>query len=83
MCHDAGVPVEGFDHIAITVADVGATIAWYQRVLGAEPLHLDLWREGKLPLAPSFSSWASAGKAGRSPGLDGNLLELLTLDGAT
>ena len=141
MCHDAGVPVSGFDHVAITVADVDATIAWYERVLGAEPLHLDLWREGKLPiallqvgasrlsvhpasapaaphadtpipgsadlcfrfdgpvaeilalpptflprslpLAPSFSSWASAGKAGRSPGLDGNLLELLTLDGGT
>ena len=45
------VPVAGFDHVAITVADVDATIAWYQRVLGAEPLHLDLWRDGKLPVA--------------------------------
>ena len=45
------MPVAGFDHVAITVADVDATIAWYQRVLGAEPLHLDLWREGKLPIA--------------------------------
>jgi catechol 2,3-dioxygenase-like lactoylglutathione lyase family enzyme len=51
VCHDAGVPVSGFDHAAITVADVDVTIAWYQRVLGAEPLHLDLWREGKLPIA--------------------------------
>jgi catechol 2,3-dioxygenase-like lactoylglutathione lyase family enzyme len=25
----------GFDHLAITVADVDATIAWYERVLGA------------------------------------------------
>jgi catechol 2,3-dioxygenase-like lactoylglutathione lyase family enzyme len=45
------VPVAGLDHVAITVADVDATIAWYQRVLGAEALHLDLWREGKLPVA--------------------------------
>jgi catechol 2,3-dioxygenase-like lactoylglutathione lyase family enzyme len=45
------VPVSGFDHVAITVADVDVTIAWYERVLGAEPLHLDLWREGKLPIA--------------------------------
>ena len=51
MCHDAVVPVAGFDHVAITVADVDATIAWYQRVLGAEALYLDLWREGKLPVA--------------------------------
>jgi catechol 2,3-dioxygenase-like lactoylglutathione lyase family enzyme len=51
LCHDAGVPVAGFDHVAITVADVDATLAWYERVLGAEPLHLDLWREGTLPIA--------------------------------
>jgi catechol 2,3-dioxygenase-like lactoylglutathione lyase family enzyme len=45
------MPVAGFDHVAITVADVDATLAWYQRVLAAEPLHVDLWREGKLPVA--------------------------------
>jgi catechol 2,3-dioxygenase-like lactoylglutathione lyase family enzyme len=43
--------VEGFDHVAITVADVDATIAWYERVLGATPLHLDLWQSGQLPIA--------------------------------
>ena len=43
--------IEGFDHVAITVADVDASIAWYERVLGAEPLHLDLWRDGRLPVA--------------------------------
>jgi catechol 2,3-dioxygenase-like lactoylglutathione lyase family enzyme len=51
VCHDASVPVSGFDHVAITVADVDATLAWYEQVLGAEPLHVDLWREGKLPVA--------------------------------
>ena len=44
------MPVEGLDHIAITVADVEATVEWYQRVLGAQPLLLDLWREGKVPV---------------------------------
>jgi catechol 2,3-dioxygenase-like lactoylglutathione lyase family enzyme len=45
------VPVAGFDHVAITVADVDATVAWYERVLDAEPLHYDLWLAGKLPIA--------------------------------
>ena len=51
MCHDAPVPIEGFDHVAITVADVDATVGWYRRVLGAEPLHWELWQSGKLPVA--------------------------------
>ena len=51
MCHDASVPIEGFDHVAITVADVEATVGWYSRVLGAEPRYQDLWRAGKLPVA--------------------------------
>jgi catechol 2,3-dioxygenase-like lactoylglutathione lyase family enzyme len=51
VCHHACVPVSGFDHVAITVADVDASIAWYERVLGAQALHLDLWRAGKLPVA--------------------------------
>jgi catechol 2,3-dioxygenase-like lactoylglutathione lyase family enzyme len=45
------MPIEGLDHVAITVADVDATIDWYVRVLGAEPLHLDLWRAGTIPIA--------------------------------
>lgn len=43
--------VAGFDHVAITVADVDATIDFYQRVLGAELLLEDLWRAGKMPIA--------------------------------
>ncbi len=42
--------IEGLDHLAITVADVEATVAWYGRVLGAEPLYLDAWRAGKIPV---------------------------------
>jgi catechol 2,3-dioxygenase-like lactoylglutathione lyase family enzyme len=43
--------VRGLDHVAITVADVEATLAFYARVLGAELCYGDLWREGKLPVA--------------------------------
>jgi len=45
------VPITGLDHVAITVADVDASIAWYASVLGAEPLHLDLWQSGAIPVA--------------------------------
>jgi catechol 2,3-dioxygenase-like lactoylglutathione lyase family enzyme len=45
------VPVTGFDHVAITVADVDATVDFYARVLGAEPLHLERWQAGELPVA--------------------------------
>jgi catechol 2,3-dioxygenase-like lactoylglutathione lyase family enzyme len=43
--------VRGLDHVAITVADVERTLAFYRRVLGAELLYEDLWRAGKLPVA--------------------------------
>jgi catechol 2,3-dioxygenase-like lactoylglutathione lyase family enzyme len=45
------MPVVGFDHVAITVANVDATVDFYTRVLGAEPLMLDRWRSGELPVA--------------------------------
>jgi catechol 2,3-dioxygenase-like lactoylglutathione lyase family enzyme len=43
--------VAGLDHVAITVDDVGVTVAWYERVLGATPLHFDLWLAGQMPVA--------------------------------
>jgi catechol 2,3-dioxygenase-like lactoylglutathione lyase family enzyme len=46
--HD--MAVEGIDHLAITVSDVEVAVAWYARVLQAEPLHLDQWREGTIPV---------------------------------
>jgi catechol 2,3-dioxygenase-like lactoylglutathione lyase family enzyme len=45
------MPVAGFDHVAITVADVEATVRWYERVLGATPLLLDRFLAGELPIA--------------------------------
>ena len=44
------MPVSGIDHLAITVADMETSIAWYQRVLDAEVLTLDAWRAGKVPV---------------------------------
>jgi catechol 2,3-dioxygenase-like lactoylglutathione lyase family enzyme len=43
--------IVGFDHVAITVADVDATIGWYERVLGAELQYGDRWRAGEMPIA--------------------------------
>ncbi len=42
--------IRHLDHLAITVADVEATIAFYRDVLAAEVLYYDLWREGKIPV---------------------------------
>jgi catechol 2,3-dioxygenase-like lactoylglutathione lyase family enzyme len=42
--------VSGIDHVAITVSDVEATVAFYERVLGAEALYVDLWRAGQVPI---------------------------------
>lgn len=38
------MPVEGFDHIAITVEDVERSVAFYTDLLGAEPLFLEEFR---------------------------------------
>jgi catechol 2,3-dioxygenase-like lactoylglutathione lyase family enzyme len=47
----ATVSVLGFDHVAITVADVDATLDWYQRVLDAQPIWRERWASGELPVA--------------------------------
>jgi len=44
------VSVRGLDHLALTVADVERTLAFYRRVLGAQPLFEELWRAGKIPV---------------------------------
>jgi len=43
--------VVGLDHIAITVADISRTVEFYCRVLGAEDIYGDLWRNGQIPVA--------------------------------
>ncbi|HXY94613.1 MAG TPA: VOC family protein [Acidimicrobiia bacterium] len=45
------MPVAGFDHVAITVADVDVSIDFYVSVLGAELLHGERWRTGEMPVA--------------------------------
>ncbi len=42
--------IRGFDHLAITVADIEQTIAFYRGVLCAEILYEEAWRQGKLPI---------------------------------
>lgn len=45
------MPVRGFDHVAITVADVDRTLRFYERALGAQALFEELFREGRIPVA--------------------------------
>jgi catechol 2,3-dioxygenase-like lactoylglutathione lyase family enzyme len=45
------MPVRHIDHLAITVSDIEATLAFYQDVIGAELVYADAWRAGKLPVA--------------------------------
>lgn len=49
--HRPRAPVRGFDHLAITVADVERTVRFYRDVLGAEILYEAEWRAGRLPIA--------------------------------
>jgi fructose-1,6-bisphosphatase/inositol monophosphatase family enzyme/catechol 2,3-dioxygenase-like lactoylglutathione lyase family enzyme len=44
-------PLRGYDHLAITVADVERTVAFYRDVLGARVLYEEAWRAGRLPIA--------------------------------
>jgi catechol 2,3-dioxygenase-like lactoylglutathione lyase family enzyme len=44
------VSIRHIDHVAITVADIETTIAFYRDVLGAQALYYELWREGKIPV---------------------------------
>jgi catechol 2,3-dioxygenase-like lactoylglutathione lyase family enzyme len=44
------VSIRHIDHVAITVADVEATLAFYEGVLGAEVLFYDLWKQGRIPV---------------------------------
>jgi catechol 2,3-dioxygenase-like lactoylglutathione lyase family enzyme len=44
------VGVRGLDHLAITVDDVERTLAFYRRVLDAQPLFEELWRAGRIPV---------------------------------
>ena len=45
------MPVRGLDHLAITVADVVATLRFYEDVLGAEALFEEQFLAGDIPVA--------------------------------
>ncbi|MGI8589306.1 MAG: VOC family protein [Chloroflexia bacterium] len=38
------IKVEQIDHVALTVADMERSVAWYQDTLGLERRHQDVWR---------------------------------------
>ncbi len=44
------MPVRGLDHVAITCADVEATLAFYKRVFGATTHFEEQWRAGQIPV---------------------------------
>lgn len=47
---EAGMPVRGLDHVAITCNDIEATLEFYKRVLGATTHYEDQWRAGTIPV---------------------------------
>lgn len=44
------MPIRSLDHVAITCADVEATLSFYKRVLGATTLYEAEWRAGRIPV---------------------------------
>jgi catechol 2,3-dioxygenase-like lactoylglutathione lyase family enzyme len=44
------VTIKGFDHLAITVADVERTFTWYRKLFGASVLYEQEWRDGRIPV---------------------------------
>lgn len=44
------MPIRGLDHVAITCADLEATLAFYKRVLGATTHYEAEWRAGTIPV---------------------------------
>ena len=46
---NAPVTVTAFDHLVLRCADVETTLAWYDTVLGLQPLRVKEWRAGEAP----------------------------------
>lgn len=44
------MPIRSLDHVAITCADLEATLAFYKRVLGATTHYEEQWRAGTIPV---------------------------------
>jgi catechol 2,3-dioxygenase-like lactoylglutathione lyase family enzyme len=41
--------VTGFDHVVLNVSDARRALAWWQDLLGAEPVRLAEWEAGEAP----------------------------------
>lgn len=42
--------IRGFDHLALTAADIERTFTFYRDVLGAQVLYEEEWRAGRMPV---------------------------------
>ncbi|MBK7907352.1 MAG: VOC family protein [Gemmatimonadetes bacterium] len=52
------IRLDGIDHVALAVRDIDDSVAWYQRVLGLERLHQEVW--GDFPAVVGIGSTALA-----------------------
>ncbi len=52
------IKLDGIDHVALTVRDIEDSVAWYQRVLGLERIHKEVW--GDFPAVVGIGSTALA-----------------------
>lgn len=41
--------IEALDHLVVLAADVDRSMAWYQEVLGLEPLRYEEWKRREVP----------------------------------
>ncbi|MBC2838569.1 VOC family protein [Robiginitalea sp. SC105] len=63
--------IDFLDHVAIRVANLEASAAWYAKVLGLEKYQLPEWRD--------FPIFMLAGKSVYTTDPDGHTVELTTL----
>jgi catechol 2,3-dioxygenase-like lactoylglutathione lyase family enzyme len=52
------IRLEGIDHVALTVLDLGRSIAWYQNVLGLERRYAEVWGDFPAVLGVGTTSLA-------------------------
>jgi catechol 2,3-dioxygenase-like lactoylglutathione lyase family enzyme len=50
--------LQGIDHVALSVRDVGRSVAWYQAVLGLERRYADVWGDFPAVLGVGTTSLA-------------------------
>ena len=59
--------LDGIDHVALAVRDVGRSVTWYERVLGLERRHEDIWGDFPAVVGVGTTSIALFPVEGRVP----------------